>query len=156
MKGSLRVSGSSLSMFESQSIDIGDNIRLTNERPGKTEKVGGVECYIATPTGDYPKDKVVLFLTDVFGIPLINNKVSLPFGSQRMKLTTHSCDSCSPTASPVMATAPSSQTSFRATRVLQTQLGVQTSIAKLGWPATAPTAGSPQLGTLSLRFKPRE
>ncbi len=51
---------------------------LTTGRPGKIEKIGGVECYVATPTGEYPKDKVVLFLTDVFGIPLINNKVSLP------------------------------------------------------------------------------
>ena len=137
-------------------MDLGDEFRLTNRRPGKIEKIRGVECYVATPFGDYPKDKVVLFLTDVFGIPLINNKVSLAIRFQTMKLTTPSCDSCSPTASPAMATAQSSQTSFRATRVLQTQLGVLTSIAKLGWPATAPTAGFPQLRTLSLRFKPRE
>ena len=30
---------------------------------------------MATPPGDYPKEKVVLFLTDVFGVPLTNNKV---------------------------------------------------------------------------------
>ncbi|EJF64056.1 dienelactone hydrolase endo-1,3,1,4-beta-D-glucanase [Dichomitus squalens LYAD-421 SS1] len=42
---------------------------------GKIDTIAGVECYIATPTGDYPKDKVVLFLSDVFGIPLINNKL---------------------------------------------------------------------------------
>ncbi|KAJ7837703.1 dienelactone hydrolase endo-1,3,1,4-beta-D-glucanase [Mycena leptocephala] len=40
---------------------------------GKTEKIGGVQCYIATPNVDYPKDKVVLFLTDVFGLALKNN-----------------------------------------------------------------------------------
>ena len=34
-----------------------------------------MKSYVATPTIDYPKDKVVLFLSDVFGIPLINNKV---------------------------------------------------------------------------------
>ncbi|KAF7797495.1 hypothetical protein EIP86_008694 [Pleurotus ostreatoroseus] len=39
------------------------------------EQIGGVECYVALPQGDYPKDKVVLFLTDVFGIPLINNRL---------------------------------------------------------------------------------
>jgi len=39
---------------------------------GKWEKVGGVESYIATPTADYPKDKIILFLTDVFGVQLIN------------------------------------------------------------------------------------
>ncbi|KAJ7443819.1 dienelactone hydrolase endo-1,3,1,4-beta-D-glucanase [Mycena latifolia] len=40
---------------------------------GKREKIGGVDCYIATPTVDYPKDRVVLFLTDVFGLELDNN-----------------------------------------------------------------------------------
>ncbi|KAJ7726710.1 dienelactone hydrolase endo-1,3,1,4-beta-D-glucanase [Mycena maculata] len=42
---------------------------------GKIEKIGGIECYIATPTVDYPKDKVVLFLTDVFGLALKNNRL---------------------------------------------------------------------------------
>lgn len=41
------------------------------------EKIGGVECYVATPTGDYSKDKVVLYLTDIFGIRLNNPKVPL-------------------------------------------------------------------------------
>ena len=39
------------------------------------QTIGGVECYVAVPEGEYPKDKVVLVLTDVFGIPLINNRV---------------------------------------------------------------------------------
>lgn len=42
---------------------------------GKFEKIGGFNCYVATPTGDYPKDIVVLFLTDVFGLALNNNLV---------------------------------------------------------------------------------
>jgi hypothetical protein len=42
---------------------------------GKIETIGGIECYVATPTVDYPKDKVVLMLTDVFGIGLVNSKV---------------------------------------------------------------------------------
>ena len=42
---------------------------------GKYETIGGVACYVATPKGDYAKDKVVLFLPDVFGIPLVNNRV---------------------------------------------------------------------------------
>ncbi|KAK6992957.1 dienelactone hydrolase endo-1,3,1,4-beta-D-glucanase [Favolaschia claudopus] len=42
---------------------------------GKMEVIGGIECYIATPTIDYPKDKVVLLVTDVFGVPLVNNKL---------------------------------------------------------------------------------
>ncbi|KAJ7185861.1 dienelactone hydrolase [Mycena filopes] len=40
---------------------------------GKTETIGGITCYVATPTVDYPKDKVVLFLTDVFGLAVNNN-----------------------------------------------------------------------------------
>ncbi|KAJ7708959.1 Alpha/Beta hydrolase protein [Mycena rosella] len=42
---------------------------------GKIETIGGIECYVATPTVDYPKNKVLLFLTDVFGLPLVNNKL---------------------------------------------------------------------------------
>ncbi|KAK7047551.1 hypothetical protein VNI00_006319 [Paramarasmius palmivorus] len=39
---------------------------------GTWEKIGGVDCYVATPTSDYPKDKVVLYLADVFGPQLVN------------------------------------------------------------------------------------
>ncbi|RDB15818.1 Protein AIM2 [Hypsizygus marmoreus] len=39
---------------------------------GKWEKINGVETYIATPTVEYPKDKVLLFLPDVFGPQLPN------------------------------------------------------------------------------------
>nr|GAT51396.1 dienelactone hydrolase endo-1,3,1,4-beta-D-glucanase [Mycena chlorophos] len=42
---------------------------------GKIEQIGGVECYVATPEIDYPKDKAVLLLTDGFGIALNNNKL---------------------------------------------------------------------------------
>jgi len=45
------------------------------EAKGKWEEINGVNCYIATPTTDYPKDKVLLFLTDVFGPQLINNQL---------------------------------------------------------------------------------
>ncbi|KAI0077962.1 alpha/beta-hydrolase [Panus rudis PR-1116 ss-1] len=39
---------------------------------GKFEDIGGVRCYVATPTIDYPKDKVLLYLVDIFGVDLIN------------------------------------------------------------------------------------
>ncbi|PPQ71667.1 hypothetical protein CVT26_010586 [Gymnopilus dilepis] len=39
---------------------------------GKWEKLGGVECYVATPAVEYPKDKAVLFLSDIFGAHFIN------------------------------------------------------------------------------------
>ncbi|KAI0917870.1 hypothetical protein AcW1_006887 [Taiwanofungus camphoratus] len=55
--------------------DCVSGVRHEGEPEGKIEQIGGVECYVATPTGDYPKDKVILFLTDVFGIPLPNNKL---------------------------------------------------------------------------------
>ncbi|KAJ6496229.1 dienelactone hydrolase endo-1,3,1,4-beta-D-glucanase [Mycena sanguinolenta] len=42
---------------------------------GKLEAIGGITCYVATPAVDYPKDKVVLMLTNVFGLPLVNNKL---------------------------------------------------------------------------------
>ena len=43
---------------------------------GKIEKIAGVDCYVATPDVDYPKDKVALFLTDAFGVSFINNQAS--------------------------------------------------------------------------------
>ncbi|PPQ78496.1 hypothetical protein CVT25_011837 [Psilocybe cyanescens] len=42
---------------------------------GKWEKIGGVDVYVATPSRDYPKDKAILFLTDVFGPQYINNRL---------------------------------------------------------------------------------
>lgn len=43
---------------------------------GKMEDIGGIDCYVATPEGDYPKDAVVLYLSDVFGLSLVNNKLN--------------------------------------------------------------------------------
>ncbi|KZW03091.1 alpha/beta-hydrolase [Exidia glandulosa HHB12029] len=42
---------------------------------GKIEQIGGVETYVALPEGDYPKDKALLLLTDVFGIKFPNNQL---------------------------------------------------------------------------------
>ncbi|KAI0766664.1 alpha/beta-hydrolase [Trametes elegans] len=50
-------------------------VRHEGTPEGQTTTIGGVESYVATPTGDYPKDKVVLFLTDVFGLKLDNNRL---------------------------------------------------------------------------------
>ncbi|KAH7908202.1 dienelactone hydrolase [Hygrophoropsis aurantiaca] len=50
-------------------------VRHEGEPEGKIETIGGVKCYVGTPAVDYPKDKVVLFLPDVFGIELVNNKL---------------------------------------------------------------------------------
>jgi hypothetical protein len=43
------------------------------------QNIGGVECYVSVPATEYSRDKVVLFLSDVFGPALINNKVSTHF-----------------------------------------------------------------------------
>jgi len=50
-------------------------VRHKGEPEGQIEIIGGVKCYVGTPTVDYPKDKVVLFLADVFGIEFINNRL---------------------------------------------------------------------------------
>lgn len=55
--------------------DCISGVRHEGTPEGKMEKIGGVECYVATPTGDYSKDKVVLYLTDIFGIRLNNPKL---------------------------------------------------------------------------------
>ncbi|KAG6330056.1 hypothetical protein ID866_9034 [Astraeus odoratus] len=39
---------------------------------GKSEFIGGVRCYVGTPSGEYAKEKAILFLPDIFGIDLIN------------------------------------------------------------------------------------
>jgi len=39
---------------------------------GKWEKIGGVDCYVGTPTIEYPKDKAILYLADIFGPQFIN------------------------------------------------------------------------------------
>ncbi|TDL21686.1 alpha/beta-hydrolase [Rickenella mellea] len=42
---------------------------------GRIEKIGGYDTYVALPTADYPKDKAVLFFTDVFGAQFVNNQL---------------------------------------------------------------------------------
>ncbi|KAI0731391.1 alpha/beta-hydrolase [Earliella scabrosa] len=53
--------------------DCISGVRHEGTPEGKRETIGGIECYIATPNIDYPKDKVVLFFTDVFGLELNNS-----------------------------------------------------------------------------------
>ncbi|KAI0049329.1 alpha/beta-hydrolase [Auriscalpium vulgare] len=43
---------------------------------GKIEIVNGVKTYVATPEGDYPRDKAVIYLSDVYGaLNLINHQL---------------------------------------------------------------------------------
>ncbi|KIK81524.1 hypothetical protein PAXRUDRAFT_832781 [Paxillus rubicundulus Ve08.2h10] len=50
-------------------------VRYEGTPEGKIELIGGVTCYTATPTINYPTDKVVLLLPEVFGIELENTKL---------------------------------------------------------------------------------
>ncbi|KAF8654647.1 hypothetical protein AX16_003500, partial [Volvariella volvacea WC 439] len=47
-------------------------VRHEGEAEGKWENINGVDCYVATPSEDYDKSKVLVFLPDVFGPQLIN------------------------------------------------------------------------------------
>ncbi|KAH8919589.1 alpha/beta-hydrolase [Atractiella rhizophila] len=47
-------------------------VRHEGETKGKVEKINGVDSYIAIPEMEYPKDKALLLLTDIFGIQLKN------------------------------------------------------------------------------------
>lgn len=42
---------------------------------GVVETIGGIKTYIATPSGEYAKDKALIFISDVFGLKLNNNLV---------------------------------------------------------------------------------
>jgi len=50
-------------------------VRHEGTPSGEFKKINGVDCYVATPEGDYAKDKVLLFLPDAFGMQLVNNQV---------------------------------------------------------------------------------
>ncbi|KAJ3512605.1 hypothetical protein NLJ89_g3420 [Agrocybe chaxingu] len=56
---------------------------------GKWEKIGGVDCYVGTPSVDYPKDKAILFLSDVFGPQLVNAQLMVDdFAANGFKVCT--------------------------------------------------------------------
>jgi len=42
---------------------------------GTYEEIKGIKTYVATPKTEYPKDKAILVLTDVFGLELNNNRL---------------------------------------------------------------------------------
>ncbi|KAJ3784694.1 dienelactone hydrolase, partial [Lentinula aff. detonsa] len=47
----------------------------SGEPTGNWQEINGVKSYIATPSQDYPKDKVLLYITDIFGPQLVNNRL---------------------------------------------------------------------------------
>ncbi|KAG1743127.1 dienelactone hydrolase [Suillus lakei] len=52
--------------------DCIQGVRHEGEPSGILETIADVACYVATPTVDYSKDKVILLLPDAYGIELIN------------------------------------------------------------------------------------
>ncbi|EAU90115.1 dienelactone hydrolase [Coprinopsis cinerea okayama7 len=58
--------------------DCVKGVRHEGTPTGKWETIGGVQSYVATPEGDYPKDKVILYLADVFGPQLPNAQTVIP------------------------------------------------------------------------------
>jgi len=62
-------------MTTSESKNSVVGVRHEGIPEGKIESINGVETYISTPSIEYPEHKALLFLTNVFGIPLKENKV---------------------------------------------------------------------------------
>ena len=58
---------------------------------GEIVKIGGIECYVATPTVDYSKDKVVIFISDVHGHVLVNAQVRISSPSLSHTLLNINC-----------------------------------------------------------------
>ncbi|KAH8926600.1 alpha/beta-hydrolase [Atractiella rhizophila] len=50
-------------------------VRHEGEATGTLENINGIECYVGRPTVEYPKNKVLLFLTDISSLGLLNNKL---------------------------------------------------------------------------------
>jgi len=55
--------------------DCISGVRHEGTPEGTYEEIKGIKTYVATPKTDYPKDKAILYLTDVFGIELPNNRL---------------------------------------------------------------------------------
>ncbi|KAH9174743.1 alpha/beta-hydrolase [Lactarius sanguifluus] len=48
-------------------------VRHEGTAEGTYEEINGIKTYVATPKTDYPKDKAIIYLADVFGLELNNN-----------------------------------------------------------------------------------
>ncbi|KZV76849.1 alpha/beta-hydrolase [Peniophora sp. CONT] len=49
------------------------SVRHEGTPEGKYEEFNGIKTYVATPTKDFPKDKAVIYICDIFGLELPNN-----------------------------------------------------------------------------------
>ncbi|EPT00987.1 hypothetical protein FOMPIDRAFT_1060100 [Fomitopsis schrenkii] len=55
--------------------DCFKSVRHDGIPSGSIDRVAGVECYIAEPTGEYAREKAILFLTDAYGHKFLNNQL---------------------------------------------------------------------------------
>jgi len=55
--------------------DCISGVRYEGTDEGKYEVINGIKTYVATPKADYPKDKAIIYLPDVFGLELPNNRL---------------------------------------------------------------------------------
>ena len=53
-------------------------VRHEGTPEGKYEEINGIKTYVATPTKDYPKDKALIYICDIYGLELPNNLVRIP------------------------------------------------------------------------------
>ncbi|KAH9983902.1 alpha/beta-hydrolase [Russula compacta] len=53
--------------------DCISGVRHEGTPEGTYEEINGIKTYVATPKTDYPKDKAIIYLSDVFGHELPNN-----------------------------------------------------------------------------------
>ncbi|KAJ3928768.1 MAG: hypothetical protein NXY57DRAFT_488949 [Lentinula lateritia] len=60
-----------------QTSERNQGVKHEGTPEGKWETIAGIESYVGTPSGEYQKDKVLLFLCDVFGPQLPNAQVRL-------------------------------------------------------------------------------
>ena len=52
-------------------------VRHEGTPEGKYEEINGIKTYVATPTKDYPKDKALIYICDIYGLELPNNLVRI-------------------------------------------------------------------------------
>ncbi|KAH9998000.1 dienelactone hydrolase endo-1,3,1,4-beta-D-glucanase [Russula vinacea] len=53
--------------------DCISGVRYEGTAEGTYEEINGIKTYVAAPKVDHPKDKAVIYLTDIFGLELPNN-----------------------------------------------------------------------------------
>ncbi|KAI9454364.1 chlorocatechol-degradation protein [Russula earlei] len=53
--------------------DCISGVRHEGSPGGTYEEINGIKTYVATPSTDYPKDKALLYVADIFGYELPNN-----------------------------------------------------------------------------------